>query len=103
RSCLSQVRIAGRLSLNSLPLRLQKVFLLLHLTDQLLDFCDRAAPIVSIGGATAAPFSIELFEGASVRMSSRLSLSMAARVCRAIITGFMPSITFPSEVPFFSR
>ena len=41
RSCLSELRIARSLSLNSLFLGLQKVFRLLHLTDQLFDFSDR--------------------------------------------------------------
>src|SRR5262249_13988358 len=40
RSCLSQLHIPSRLSLNSPPLGLQKVLRLLHLTDHLFDFCD---------------------------------------------------------------
>src|SRR5260370_28754655 len=40
RSCLSELNIAGRLSVYSLPLGLQKAFRVLHLTDHLFDFCD---------------------------------------------------------------
>jgi hypothetical protein len=43
RSHLNEVHVVSRLSLNSLPLGLQKIFYLLQLTHQLFDFCNRCS------------------------------------------------------------